>query len=516
MPTTSPFCRALWGLIALTIVAWSGCSAKEADVGDAGNAASAVAEPPASAAASPSPEVKPPSPDASVRDASPAALPPVEMPASAGKTRESSKSLPKWVTDFETPKAASPSQPESTRRRPAMASAESNRGDSGDSGLNPNPLRGGKGGGFELAPWAPPVAGQVPTQLATPTPTGSQSSDTRDQSGRAPPLLLPGGNAVKAADDAGKPGSVKVPSDAPQGAASVQVGPSSVKALSAQTAKPSDDSRSGPQRAPAVGESLNREGTRRPPIDPIKENGPIFVGWPKPKLALVITGREDGYLEPCGCAGLDRMKGGLSRRHTFVRQLHEQGWPLIVVDVGGISKGFGRQAQLKFHATAEAMKIIGYDAIGLGASELQLPADVLLSDTAGTPQQPSPFVSANVGLFGFDPSITPQKQVVERAGLKVGITSVLGKTYQKQINNPDIALADPEQTLAKIVPELKRECNLLILLAHATVDESIALSNRVPEFDVVVTAGGPAGEPPRALNRVRGARRCWSKWATRG
>ncbi|MBN1395970.1 MAG: hypothetical protein JW959_13190, partial [Pirellulales bacterium] len=51
------------------------------------------------------------------------------------------------------------------------------------------------------------------------------------------------------------------------------------------------------------------------PFDPIKENGPIFVDWPKPRLAIVVTGMEDGYLEPCGCAGLDRMRGGMSRRH---------------------------------------------------------------------------------------------------------------------------------------------------------------------------------------------------------
>ncbi len=27
----------------------------------------------------------------------------------------------------------------------------------------------------------------------------------------------------------------------------------------------------------------------------------LFVGWPKPKLAIVITGKQEGYLEPCGC-----------------------------------------------------------------------------------------------------------------------------------------------------------------------------------------------------------------------
>ena len=61
------------------------------------------------------------------------------------------------------------------------------------------------------------------------------------------------------------------------------------------------------------------------PFDPIKENGPIFLDmpgktpWPTPKLALVITGKQEGYLEPCGCAGMERMKGGMSRRYTLFK-----------------------------------------------------------------------------------------------------------------------------------------------------------------------------------------------------
>ena len=83
------------------------------------------------------------------------------------------------------------------------------------------------------------------------------------------------------------------------------------------------------------------------PFDPIRDNGPIFVDWPVPKLAIVITGRQDGYLEPCGCAGLDRMRGGLSRRQTMIESLRAKGWPLVLLDVGGISQRSGAQALLK-------------------------------------------------------------------------------------------------------------------------------------------------------------------------
>lgn len=231
-------------------------------------------------------------------------------------------------------------------------------------------------------------------------------------------------------------------------------------------------------------------------FDPIKENGPIFEGWPKPQLALVISGRQDGYLEPCGCAGLDRMKGGLSRRHSMFEQLRKDGWPVVGVDVGGQGKGFGRQAVLKFQTSVDALKKMGYNAVALGTNDLRLPAGEVLAVTAATPGQQSPFLSANVALFGFAAEMTPKKAIASAGGKKVGITAVLGKSFQKEINNPDIEMVDPETALATLVPELDKECDILVLLAHATMQESMELGKKFPQFDVVVTSGGPPEPPP--------------------
>ena len=76
---------------------------------------------------------------------------------------------------------------------------------------------------------------------------------------------------------------------------------------------------------------------------------PLFVDWPKPKAAILFSGEMDGYLEPCGCAGLENQKGGLKRRQTFIRQLESQGWPLLSFDMGGQVRRLGPQAQIKFH-----------------------------------------------------------------------------------------------------------------------------------------------------------------------
>lgn len=266
--------------------------------------------------------------------------------------------------------------------------------------------------------------------------------------------------------------------------------------------QPPDSSEAAPSGIKPVAETP--EKARKKPsqgkhsgetFDPIAANGEIFVGWKKPKLALLISGRQDGYLEPCGCAGLDRMKGGLTRRHSLFKQLEADGWPVVGLDVGGLVKGFGRQAELKFHLSVDAMQKMGYDAIALGKSDLRLPAGELLSRVASSEGAPSPFLSANVAVFGFDAKMTANHRIVDAGGLRIGITAVLGSQWQKEINNTDVEMAAPEAKLREILPSLKERSDLLVLLAHATMEESKSLAKAFPEFDIVVTGGGNP-EPP--------------------
>lgn len=261
-----------------------------------------------------------------------------------------------------------------------------------------------------------------------------------------------------------------------------------------------------PSQATTAGNTSRVRRLERPPFDPIKENGEFFVGWTKPQLALVFTGRQDGYFEPCGCAGKERMKGGLSRRHTMVKQLREQGWPLVVMDVGGLIKGFGKQTEVKFQVTVDALRKIGYDAINLGKNDLRLPVPLLLSVIAPTTDQPSEFVSANVALFDFAADQwTSRYRIVQAGGKRVGITAILGKSYYEEIHNPDLAYMEPAEALAKIVPELKSKADILVLLAYAPDEEAFPLMKQFPEFTVLASSDGPA-EPPAAPQFVPGTK----------
>ena len=131
----------------------------------------------------------------------------------------------------------------------------------------------------------------------------------------------------------------------------------------------------------------------------------------------------------------------------------EKGWPVVALDVGGLTKGYGPQTEVKFGFTVEAMRAMRYDAIGFGRNDLRLPAAELVSVAA----PPSPFLSANIGLFGFDAKVT-QSHPHHRCQRPQGRRHVdSGQGYQREINNQEIEMVDPEKALAEVVTENQEE-----------------------------------------------------------
>jgi hypothetical protein len=248
----------------------------------------------------------------------------------------------------------------------------------------------------------------------------------------------------------------------------------------------------------------------KPQVDPVKANGPIFVDWPKPQLALVFTGELDGYIEPCGCAGLENQLGGLKRRHTFIKQMQKDGWPLALFDVGGLVKRAGSQTDIKYRFALESLAEIGYQAVGIGASDLKVSADALAYALKNFEPGVNPIVTANVGVFGLDVSVlegfTRPYRVIEVGGKRIGVTSVLGAKHRDAFKNlGDITVSDPVEALSKVAPELAaKQCDLQVLLVHGDPQEADELARKFPQFQIVAAAGG-AEEPPARPGKIAGS-----------
>src|SRR5262245_3766961 len=145
------------------------------------------------------------------------------------------------------------------------------------------------------------------------------------------------------------------------------------------------------------------------------EAAELFADWPKPAVALVITGQQLGYIEPCGCTGLENQKGGLARRQTFIKRLIEdRGWPVVAFDVGSQVKGFGKQQEVKFSHAVQGLRAMGYKAVTLGEGDLKLTPGEVLAAIAGPDGTVNDFVSANVAVLARD--LQPQSVIVEAGG----------------------------------------------------------------------------------------------------
>lgn len=239
----------------------------------------------------------------------------------------------------------------------------------------------------------------------------------------------------------------------------------------------------------------------------------LFEGWNKPQIALFLTGQQHGYIEPCGCTGLDNQKGGLMRRQTFLNQLrNDRGWDVVALDVGNQVRRFGRQAEIKFQTTAEGLKKMDYEAVSFGPDDLRLSVDEVFAAVASEDPDNIKYISSNASLLGF----TPKHRIVEAGGKKIGITGVLGSKEQQKISNSEVEMGDPMQELEASWNALKAEnCDLYVLLSHATLEESRQYAKAFPGFQIVVTAGG-AGEPTLKPENIEGTNTQMIQVGTKG
>ena len=224
-----------------------------------------------------------------------------------------------------------------------------------------------------------------------------------------------------------------------------------------------------------------------------EKNQKIATDWKDPWAVFYITGRQTGYMEPCGCTGLENQKGGLSRRDSLLTSVRQRGWNIIPIDGGNQVNRTGRQAEIKYEWSATALKLMEFQATTFGQDDLQLNVDSLLlpmlDDTA---QKSGLFVSANVSI---DPTFDVRYKTIQVKDRKIGITAVLGAEYAKKILNPKVSITPAIPALKKVMEALKKEkCNYLVLIAQATLEETTSMVQAVPEFSMCITSGG-FGEP---------------------
>ncbi len=315
-------------------------------------------------------------------------------------------------------------------------------------------------------------------------PTQRSGEPTVAETETGTPPINEASGEVRSPDTAGAPAaSAPLPSTDDEGPAAPAVSATS-------TGDPSGEAASAPPAAASADDGVAAETANQDP-PPSLPDRKMFDGWESPRLVLLVTGQQHGYIEPCGCTQLANQKGGLARRHTLAKQLAARGWPLVGLDAGNQVRRYGPQAEIKFHMTLDGLKTIGYEAIVLGTDDLRLSTNELVAASVPIAGESTPFVCANAAVLDWE--LMPASKVIERGGVKIGVTAVVGAEWKDDVERDEVVLKDPVEGLEAVLPELAAaQCDVLVLLAHASVKEAKQLARRFPQFDVVVAAGAPS------------------------
>ena len=227
-----------------------------------------------------------------------------------------------------------------------------------------------------------------------------------------------------------------------------------------------------------------------------------YTDWKVPELALVISGNQHGYIEPCGCTGLENQKGGVARRFTFLKQLENVGWNLAPIDAGNQVRRFGRQAEIKFQRTAEALKEMGYQAVAFGPDDVRLGVGELIAVAASDDPSSALYVSANVVLL--DPALMPQYKVFEQAGIKVGVTSVLDPQSLDVKPSDEIIIEPMVESTQNALNSINADsADFRVLTFFGAEKAAQQLVRDVQGFDLIVVSGG-YGEPTYQAQPIEG------------
>lgn len=165
-----------------------------------------------------------------------------------------------------------------------------------------------------------------------------------------------------------------------------------------------------------------------------------------------------------------------------------------MLDAGDVIVTSDPVAEERSALLLEGMQAMGYDALNLGETELSAP-DLL----AKVPSSGYALVSANVRYPAEGgPKVVPYI-IKEVAGVKVAITGVVGaelaSSAAKLPRAGTFFVDDEVASLNALVPKLRAEASVIVVLAHVGTVPARSIAQQVPGIDVVIAGHGGGMAP---------------------
>jgi 2',3'-cyclic-nucleotide 2'-phosphodiesterase (5'-nucleotidase family) len=215
------------------------------------------------------------------------------------------------------------------------------------------------------------------------------------------------------------------------------------------------------------------------------------------RLVILHTNDTHGHLLPFSYPeGLDPNSpeaqlpfrheiGGVARRATLLHRLRQQFRDqTLVVDCGDFMDGTPFSLHYFGEADIAVMNACGYDYATLGNHEF---SNRLAQVQKLLRMARFPFVCANARLRATGEPLCPPYLIIERNGLRIALFGLIVRDTQHYRGAREgVDILDPLEVARQLVPPLRQQADLVILLSHLGIETERMLAQQVPGIDVIV------------------------------
>lgn len=231
-------------------------------------------------------------------------------------------------------------------------------------------------------------------------------------------------------------------------------------------------------------------------------------------LAILFGAGMRGNLDLCDC---NYPRGGLARRVGYVEAFKRKfkDTPVVQVEGGSFSFGSGGYpaADLRNEQLVRAFSRFPPDVINLGRDDLPYAQKLLARDGLSERIQRLPMIKNLISANGvFRPEAAPPAPyMIKEVGgpriyggkkkLKIGFVGVAAPT------NPgggiiDATVTNMFETTTRAVLKARKECDVLVIVAHCDLASALRLASENLEADVVIAADSGGIYNPRRVGNT--------------
>ncbi len=214
--------------------------------------------------------------------------------------------------------------------------------------------------------------------------------------------------------------------------------------------------------------------------DIIKEKKIDFL-MEEPVVRVLFTNNSNGKLEDCNCP--NDPFGGLAERTGLIRSYRDKNGDILLLDSGGY---FGLSRVEHFGPLVlKLMEEMGYDACGISDQELYYGLEKYLvffdwfSDN---------IINASIHKVNGD-SVFALYRIFVVNGVRIGITGIVSsegtfKFFPEE--RKDFTVEDPNVTLGRILPVLKKSSDYIIVISQMGVNMDKQVAEMWPDIDLII------------------------------